>query len=153
MTLYSLGDPVDDVPTMEDYVTRRGEAVLKWNPENVQYWLSRTFPATSHADAVIELRNGYGNSEQGESRTTALGKYLVYSRGLVTVYYGDTMAEQPQTVVKLHRESQRDAAEDIAGWLSLPSSRVVLEAVPGDDTFSPDITVVVGRDFVIPGTR
>lgn len=153
MTLYSLGDPVDDVPTMEDYITRWGEAVLLWNPENVQYWLSRTFPATSHAEAVIELRNGFGNSEQGRARTTALGKYLVYSRGLVTVYYGDEMPAQAQTLVMLHRESQRDAAADIAHWLSLPASRVVSDEVPAEDAISPDITIVVGKDFVIPGTR
>lgn len=153
MALYSLGDPVDDVPTMTEYTTRQGAEVLQWNPENVQYWLSRAFPVTRHAEAIIELQNGYGHTGQGDSRTTALGKYLVYSRGLVTVYYGDEVAPQPRTEVVLHREDQRKAAEDIAGWLSLPKSRITLDAVPEDDTFSPDIRVIVGQDFVIPGTR
>jgi polyisoprenyl-teichoic acid--peptidoglycan teichoic acid transferase len=154
MVSYSLGDPVDDVPTMIPYtVPETGAAVLQWNPENVQYWLSRAFPATRYADAVVELQNGYGRGEQGATRTTALGKYLVYSRGLVTVYYGDDVPAQPHTVVMLHRADQRKAAEDIAGWLSLPKNAVRDDFVPSDNTLSPDITVVVGQDFVIPGTR
>jgi LCP family protein required for cell wall assembly len=153
MALYSIGDPVDDIPTVEDHITPWGEAVLLWNPENVQYWLSRAFPSTRHADAVIELRNAYGDPQQGESRTTALGKYLVYSRGLVTVYYGEDMPVTARTSVVLHRESHRLAAQDIATWLSLDRDRVVLDEVPAEDTYSPDITVVVGSDFVIPGTR
>jgi hypothetical protein len=55
--------------------------------------------------------------------------------------------------VLLRRESQRKAAEEIAGWLGLPKSRVIYEPVSSRDTLAPDITVVVGRDFVIPTTR
>jgi hypothetical protein len=119
----------------------------------VQYWLSRAFPATRNADAVVELQNAYGRGEQGVTRTTALGKYLVYSRGLVTVNYGDDVPVQPHTVVLLHRTSQRKAAEDITGWLGLPKSAVREQLVPSDNTLSPDVTVVIGQDFVIPGTR
>jgi LCP family protein required for cell wall assembly len=153
MVSYSLGDPVDEVPTMIPFTTDEGAAVLQWNPENVQYWLSRAFPATRHADAVVELQNAYGRGEQGATRTTALGKYLVYSRGLVTVYYGDDVPVQPNTVVVLHRQVQRKAAEDIADWLSLPKNRIREDLVPSDNSLSPDITVVVGQDFVIPGGR
>ncbi|MBK9344078.1 MAG: LCP family protein [Dehalococcoidia bacterium] len=153
MLTYSLGDPVDGVPTMIPFTMEDGAAVLKWNPENVQYWLARAFPVTRHADAVVELRNGFGNAEQGNSRTAALGRYLVYSKGLVTVYYGDDAAASAKTRVILHREAQRSAADDIAEWLGLQKDGVVVQPVSADDTSSPDISVVVGADFVIPGSR
>ena len=151
MVTYSLGDPVDDVPTMIPFTMDDGAAVLKWNPENVQYWLSRAFPVTRHADAVVELQNGYSDLAQGASRMAALGRYLVYSRGLVTVYYGDDVQAQPKTLVILHREDQRAAAQDIATWLGVGKSSIVTNLVPADDLSSADITVVVGADFVIPG--
>lgn len=153
MVTYSLGDPVDGVPTMIPFTMDDGAAVLKWNAENVQYWLARAFPVTRHADAVVELQNAYANTEQGNSRTAALGRYLVYSRGLVTVYYGDDAPPQPKTSVVLHREAQRAAASDIAGWLGLSRDGVVTDLVPTDDTSTPDITVIVGADFVIPGSQ
>ncbi|MGE0599830.1 MAG: LCP family protein [Dehalococcoidia bacterium] len=152
MVSYSLGDPVDDVPTMIPFTTDAGAAVLKWNPENVQYWLSRAFPVTRHADAVVELQNAYGDIAQGTSRMAALGRYLVYSRGLVTVYYGDDLDAPQPTQVVLHREDQRAAAQDIANWLKLPKSSVITQLVPADDVTAADITVVVGTDFVIPGS-
>jgi len=150
---YSLGDPVDGVPTMIPYTTNRGAAVLQWNPDNVQYWLARAFPVTRHPDAVVELQNAYPDKAQGDSRTAALGRYLVYSRGLVTVYYGDDADAPARTSVILRRETQRQAARDIAGWLGLSDTAIVSQPAAANDTFSPDITVVVGQDFVIPGTR
>ena len=147
---YSLGDPVDGVPTMIPYTTPQGASVLQWNRENVQYWLARAFPVTRHADAIVELQNAYPDKTQGSSRTAALGRFLVYSRGLVTVYYGDDAPAQQRTVVLLRRQGQRDAAEDIAEWLGLGRDGVVSQLVPSEDTVSPDITVIVGQDFVVP---
>jgi hypothetical protein len=147
---YSLGDPVDGVPTMIPYTTPQGASVLQWNRENVQYWLARAFPVTRHADAIVELQNAYPDKAQGNSRTAALGRFLVYSRGLVTVYYGDDAPAQQRTVVLLRRQGQRDAAEDIAEWLGLGPNGVVSQPVQPDDTVSPDITVIVGQDFVVP---
>ena len=153
MQSYSLGDPVDGVPTMIPYTTAGGAAVLKWVPENVQYWLARAFPVTRYPDAAVEIENAYPDAALGASRTAALGRYLVYSKGLPTVFYGSDLPPQAQTTVILSRETHRKAAEDIAGWLGLPKSRVIPQPVPDDDTATPDIMVVVGRDFIIPGTN
>jgi len=152
MALYSLGDSVANVPTLEDHITRWGEAVLVWRPENVQYWLSRAFPETRHADAVVEIRNGYGDPGQGAIRAAALEKYLVYAKGLATVYEGGPAPQAAETSVLFHRPERRAAAEEIARWLSVPDSRVVLNEAPGG-ALSPDITVIVGRDFVLPGSH
>lgn len=149
---YSLGDPVDEVPTMIEGYLPGGAAVLFWEPENVQYWLARTFPSR-HADVVVEIQNAYGDAALGNTRVSALGRYLKYSKGLATVYYGEEQPQSPQTRVVLTRENQRKAAEEIAAWLNLPKSRVIYQPVSSDDTLAPDITVVVGRDFVIPSTR
>jgi LCP family protein required for cell wall assembly len=153
MQTFSLGDPVDDVPTMIPFTTDGGAAVLKWNPENVQYWLARAFPVTRHADAVVELQNAYGDPAQGNSRVAALGRFLVYSKGLVTVYYGADQPPQPKTTIILTRDAQRKAAEDIADWMGLSRDRIVSQPVDASDTATPDIEIVVGHDFVIPGTR
>ncbi|MEO8541103.1 MAG: LCP family protein [bacterium] len=153
MQTLSVGDPVDDVPTMIPYTTDGGAAVLKWVPENVQYWLARAFPVTRYADASVELDNAYGDPDLGGSRTAALGRYLVYSKGLVTVFYGIDQPRQAQTTITLSRESHRKAAEDIANWLGLPKDRVIARIVDASDTSTPDITVTVGQDFVIPGSH
>ena len=55
MQTFSLGDPVDGMPTMIPYTTDGGAAVLKWVPENVTYWLARAFPVTRYADAAVEI--------------------------------------------------------------------------------------------------
>jgi len=154
MQTLSVGDPVDGVPTMTPGVLGDDFAsVLYADTLNVQYWLARAFPVTRHPDAIVELQSGYGDTDLGNSRLAALGHFLVYSRGMVTVYYGSDQPQTAQTVVKVHRDGQRGAAEDIADWLGLGSERVVDDPVDKDDTGSPDITVVVGRDFVIPGTH
>lgn len=149
---YSLGDPVDDVPTVTEGYLPGGAAVLFWDPENVQYWLARTFPSRQ-ADAVVEIQNAYGDAAQGGTRVSALGRYLKYSKGFATVYYGDDQPQSAQTRVLLTRDSERKAAEEIAEWLGLPKSRVIYEPVSAEDTLAPDIRVVVGRDFVLPASQ
>lgn len=153
MQAYSLGDPVDGVPTMIPYTTAGGAAVLKWVPENVQYWLARAFPVTRYPDVAVEIENAYGDPALGASRTAALGRFLVYSKGLPTVFYGSDMAARAQTTVVVTREIHRPAAEDIANWLGLPRNRVVFQPVPTDDTATPDIMVIVGQDFRVPGSN
>lgn len=153
MQSFSLGDPVDGVPTMIPYTTDGGAAVLKWVPENVQYWLARAFPVTRYADAAVEIENAYGNASLGASRTAALGRFLVYSKGLPVVFYGSDLPAQPQTTVVVSRASHRKAGEDIASWLNLPKNRVINQFVPDDDTATPDIMIVVGQDFTIPGSN
>ena len=112
-------------------------------------WLARAFPVTRHADAIVELQNAYADKAQGDSRMAALGRYLVYIQGLVSVSYGEDLETQARTMVVLHRADQRAAAKDIAEWLDLPSSGLVERLVPAEDTWTPDIAVVVGQDFVI----
>ncbi len=153
MQSYSLGDPVDGVPTMIPYTTAGGAAVLQWNVENVQYWLSRAFPVTRYPDVAVEIENAYGDPALGASRTAALGRFLKYSKGLPTVFYGSDLPVQPKTTVVVSRASHRQAAEDIAGWLGLPRDRVVNQFVPDDDTQTPDVMVVVGQDFRVPGAN
>lgn len=45
------------------------------------------------------------------------------------------------------------AAGLIASWLNLPKNRVINQFVPDDDTATPDIMIVVGQDFTIPGSN
>lgn len=150
---YSLGDPVDDVPTMREGFLPSGAAVLFWEPENVQYWLLQAFPVTRYADAVVEIQNAFGDTELGNSRVAALGRYLKYSKGLPIVGYGDDQPPAERTTVVVTRDQQRKAGEDIAKWLNLSPDRVHYAPVPENDTWTPDIMVVVGKDFVIPGSR
>lgn len=149
---YSLGDPVDDVPTMREGYLPSGAAVLFWEPENVQYWLNQAFPVTRYADAAVEIQDAFGDPALGASRVAALGRFLKYAKGMPIVYYGDNQPPAAQTSIVLTRAGQRKAAEELAGWLSLPPDRIRFEPVPATDTWTPDIIVVVGRDFVVPAT-
>lgn len=144
---YSLGDPVDDVPTLIPYTTDAGAAVLIPNPDNVRYWLNVVFPKTSYVGAHVELRNGLGPG--GDTRVEALGRYLRYVKGLPEVYLGPEMPPQSTTTVTLYSPEKRDLAEDIARWLNLPAS-AIRTAQRGDATW-PDVVVTVGQDFTLPG--
>jgi hypothetical protein len=143
---YSLADPVNDVPTMTPFTTAGGAAVQLWNPENVQYWLSQVFTKAQYGNLAVEIQNGYG--EDGSVRTAALGRYLKYSKGLPTVYYGPDQAAQPHTTVTLYGD-QRDAAGDIADWMGIPESEIV--QLEKSDSSLPDVVVVIGKDFKVPG--
>ncbi|NJD64025.1 MAG: LytR family transcriptional regulator [Chloroflexi bacterium] len=144
---YSLGDPVNDVPTMTPFTTNGGASVLLWNAENVQYWLNQVFTKAAYAEASVEIQNGYG--EDGSVRAAALGRYLAYVKGLPTVYYGPDVAVQPRTSVTLYGEGKRDLAEDIAKWMCIDPSAVVVLAKT--DTSLPDVVITIGKDFKVPG--
>ncbi|MCL4240812.1 MAG: LCP family protein [Dehalococcoidia bacterium] len=144
---YSLGDPVNDVPTMTPFTTNGGASVLLWNAENVQYWLNQVFTKVAYAEASVEIQNGYG--EDGSVRAAALGRYLAYVKGLPTVYYGPDVAVQPRTSVTLYGEGKRDLAEDIAKWMGIDPSAVVVLAKT--DTSLPDVVITIGKDFKVPG--
>lgn len=147
MNTYSLGDPVNDVPTMVGYTTPGGAAVLQWNPENVQYWLSQVFTKTQYSASAVEIQNGYG--EDGSVRSAALGRYLAYSKGLPTVYFGPDQPVQPHTTITLYGDDKRSLAEDIAKWMDIPESEIV--SVPKTDSSLPDVVIVIGKDFEVPG--
>ena len=143
---YSLGDPVDGVPTLVPYTTEAGAAVLIPNYDNVRYWLNVVFPKASYAGANVEIQNGYG--EGGAARVEALGRYLRYVKGIPSVYLGPDVAPQPTTTITLYRPEKRELADDIARWLSLPAEAIRVEE--HDDETLPDVVVTIGQDFVLP---
>ncbi|GBD24278.1 Transcriptional regulator LytR [bacterium HR29] len=144
---YSLGDPVDGVPTLVPYTTEAGAAVLIPNPDNVRYWLNVVFPKTSYVGAHVEIQNGYGPG--GEARVEALGRYLRYVKGLPEVYLGPASAPQPSTTVTLYSPEKRELAEDIAEWLNLPPSAI--RTAQRTDSTLPDVVITIGQDFTLPG--
>ncbi len=147
METFSLGDPVNDVPTLVGFTTGDGASVQLWNHENVQYWLSKVFTKAVYAQSNVEIRNGYG--DENAIRAQALGRYLRYVKALPTVYLGGEDPVQPETTVTLHKESRRVMAEDIAKWMGIPVASIRVEVT--DDPSGPDITIVVGKDFKTPG--
>jgi LCP family protein required for cell wall assembly len=147
MTTYSLGDPVNGIQTMIPFTTAGGAAVQKWNLDNVQYWLSQAFTKASWAQSNVEIQNGYG--EDGAIRASALGRFLLYSRGLPTVYVGPDATPQPDTTITLYGDDKRILAEDIAKWLGMAPAAIKMQ--PKADPSLPDVVIVIGKDFKIPG--
>lgn len=144
---FSVGDPVNDKPTVWGETTAAGASVLRWDPDNVQYWLSQTFTKAAYSQSSVEIQNGYG--DDGAARAASLGRYLAYSRGLPTVYYGPDQAQQPETTITLYSDSKRVLAEDIAKWLNIPKEQIRTLS-KGDDATLPDVVIVIGRNYKIP---
>ena len=146
LATYSLGDPVDGVETMIPYTTPGGAAVQLWEPENVQYWLSQVFTKTAYSNVAVEIQNGYG--ADGAVRSAALGRYLAYSKGLPTVYFGPDQAAQPHTTITLYGGAG-DVAGEIAKWMGIPEAEIV--TLSKDDSTLPDVLITIGKDFKVPG--
>lgn len=144
---YSLGDPVNDVPTMISHTTDGGAAVLLWNAENVQYWLNQAFTRSAYVGSSVEIQNAYG--EDGQVRAAALGRYLAYVKGLPTVYYGPDVTVQPRTSITVYGDDKRGMAEDIADWMGIPGSDIVV--LQKTDSTLPDVVITIGKDFKVPG--
>jgi hypothetical protein len=66
------------------------------------------------------------------------------------VYYGPDQPVQPSTTVTLYGDARRPLAEDIARWMNIPESQI--RVLPRDDTSLPDVVIVIGKDFKIPGS-
>ncbi|MCL4231376.1 MAG: LCP family protein [Dehalococcoidia bacterium] len=148
MKTFSLADPVDGVPTLTPYTDAAGAAVQLYDPENVQYILGQVFSKAAYADSHVEIQNAYGDG--GDARAAALGRYLAYSRGLPTVAIGpDSPRLEPVTTVTLYGEERRSMAEDIAKWIGVPVSAIRVE--PRVSEALPDVVIVIGRDFKMPG--
>ena len=145
--MYSVADPVNGVQTLEGKTTDGGAAVQLWNPDNVKYWLSQVFTKAAYASSAVEIQNAYGTD--GTIRAEALGVYFKYSKLLPTVFTGPDQPVQPNTTVTLYGE-KRQLAEDISKWLGIPSSNVVALPRPADSTL-PDVVVMIGKDFRLPG--
>lgn len=146
---YSLGDPVNGVPTMNGIITAGGAAVLEWNTENVQYWLNKVFTKAQYSASTVEVQNGYGEGEDGRVRATALGHFLAYSKGLPTVYFGPDQPAQPHTTITLYGSDKSSLAKDIASWMGIPESEII--TLSKDDPTLPDVIIVIGKDFKVPG--
>ena len=145
--LFSLGDPVNDKPTV--WGGQLGDAsVVFWDAENVQYWLSQVFTKAAYSQSTVEIQNGYG--DDGAVRAASLGRYLAYSKGLPTVFYGPDQPPQPETTITLYDSNKRPLADDIAKWLNIPQQNYrVLDR--GNDSTLPDVVIVIGRNYKIPG--
>src|SRR6185503_633666 len=112
-----------------------------------QYWLSQVFTKSQYSASTVEIQNGYG--DDGQVRAAALGRYLAYSKGLPTVYFGPDQTPQPRTTITLYGDDRKPLAEDIAKWMGIPTSEII--TMPKDDSSLPDIVIVVGKDFKVPG--
>ncbi|HEX6031641.1 MAG TPA: LCP family protein [Tepidiformaceae bacterium] len=141
---FSIGDPVGGRATVWDG-NLGGAAVLYWDPDNVRYWIARTFPKAAYAEATVEVRNALG--PDGESRALAIGRFLEYDKALPTVYIGPP-EEAAQSEIVVYGESRMDLAKDIAHWLDIPVSQIRQE--PRDDDKLPDVVLIVGADVGVP---
>jgi hypothetical protein len=65
------------------------------------------------------------------------------------VYYGPDQPPQPATTITLYGEDKRQLAEDIAKWLDVPAAEI--QTVQKTDETQPDVVIVIGRNFKIPG--
>ena len=149
MVTYSVGDPVDGVPSMYgDTIPETGASILRWDRAKVNYWISQAFTKSNYARSVVEIQNGYG--QDGGSRSDALGRYLKYVKYLPVVDLGGDVAAQPHTEILLFTDDRRPMAEDIASWMGLPLSAI--RAEPRTSDTQPDVVIVIGRDFKIPGS-
>ena len=145
MKFYSLGDPVNGVPTMSFFTTEQGAAVLKWNRENVQYWFSQVFTKAAYSASKVEIDNGTGTDD---GRAKSLARYLSYSKGLPTIAFGPDAPRQQDTTITLNTDNRRPLADDLAKWLALPSSAIKVVNKP--DPGSPDIVIVLGATAKTP---
>lgn len=141
MTSYSLGDPVGDQPTVWDgYLF--GGAVLFWDPENVRYWIARTFPPAEYANAVVEIQSALGPERDAEA--LVIGRYIEFDMAIPTVYLGPPAVPGQSSEILVYGDDRNKLAEDIARALQLPLS--VIHELPREDDSLPDVLVVLGDD-------
>jgi LCP family protein required for cell wall assembly len=149
MATFSVGDPVDGVPSMwGDTIPETGASILRWDKQKVNYWISQAFTKSNYAKSSVEIQNGYG--EDGGNRSDALGRYLKYVKYLPIVDLGGDVAAQPHTTIVLYTADRRPMAEDIAKWLGIPAIDIRVE--PRTSETQPDVVVIIGRDFKLPGS-
>ncbi len=144
MLTYSLGDPVNGVPTMYDYTDPVTQAaLLRWNPDNVRYWIAQTFNRSRYLNSTVEVRNAAG--APATSRTEALASHLQYDRFLPEVLVGPDLTAQPKSSIIVYSASRSPMAEDIAGWMGISTSAITVQTTTVPNP--PDIVIVVGQDY------
>src|SRR5690606_31383828 len=144
---YSLGEPVNGVETVYGFFTESGAAVLGYDYENVRHWLNLTFPKTAYSASTVEIQNGYG--VDGRDHAEALGHYLRFAKDLPTVYLGPPQDVQPYTTIIVYDDTRAELANDIAEWMHIPPERMRWQH--SDDASLPDVVIVIGEDFILPG--
>ncbi len=147
MTTFSIGDPVGESPTVWDGWLF-GAAVLYWDPENVSYWIARTFPSREYAEATVEIQNARGPGQELEA--LAIGRYIEFDMAVPTVYIGPDAPQAPTSQILVFGDDRRKLAEDIARALDLPLAVIVVR--PRDDDSLPDVRVILAADAVLPAT-
>jgi LCP family protein required for cell wall assembly len=148
VSFFSLGDPVDGQPTVFDYVVPGSDAqVLEYDPLNAQYWVAQAFTKSQYAKSTVELASGLGTADSDDQLRT-LSLYLRFQKYLPTVQLAPDIAPQAKTAIVLYSENRRPMAEDIAGWLRLPTSVIALQPRTSDS--QPDIRIELGQDYRPP---
>ncbi len=144
--MYSVADPVNGKESV--WTGSLGEAsVVYWDPENIQYWLGQAFSRAAYAQSTVEIQDGIG---EGAGAAASLGRYLAYSRGVPEVNVGPDHLPQARTTITLYSPEKRVLAEDIAKWLNVPKGEIAVGS-KGDDATLPDVVIVIGADFRLPG--
>jgi hypothetical protein len=148
--MYSVADPVDGKPSV--WTDMYGDAsVVKWDPDAVQYWIAQAFTKAAYSASTVEIQNGYAAGDDGNVRSASLGRYLKYSKGLPTVYYGPDQPPQAETTITLYDSAKKELADDIATWLKIPAQNYTVQQRPEGSTL-PDVVVVIGRNYKVPGS-
>jgi LCP family protein required for cell wall assembly len=144
INLYSVADPVNGVETMLPFTDPyTGAALLDWNRANVEYWIAQTFTKSRYANSTVEIQNGAGI--EGVPAAERLAQYLQYEQFFPEVFLSADVALQPQSSIILVTENRRPMAEDIADWMGIPRSEIILR--PRTSETQPDIVIIVGQAF------
>jgi hypothetical protein len=149
VTYFSMGDPVDGRPTVWGYtVPETGASVLLYDPANAEYWVGQAFTKSQYAKSTVELASGSGTTDS-EDQLRGLSQYLRFQKFLPAVQLAPDVAVQPSTTIDLYSEDRRPMAEDIAGWLGVPTSAI--HSIKRSSTEEPDVRIVLGQDYKAPG--
>ena len=149
LATYSLGAEVNGVPTVEDFTTPEGAAVLMLNPENVSTILATMFTKATYAGSRVEIQDGIGGLA-GEDKAAALGRYLRFTKQLPTVYESGEVLSQDETTITVYDPRWAPLAQEIALWLGVPIASIVSEEKPRGSAL-PDIIVTIGESYRAPG--
>lgn len=146
---YSLGDKVNGIDTVTLDFLLDGEftkSVLTWNKGNVESILRQVFIEGTYANSTVEIRDGSGDPAGEQAR--ALRNFLAYAKGLPDVSVALDWPDGAATsTILVYGDKKLEMAEDIAAWMGLDVSAIEQHEDGGE---RPDITIILGGDFVVP---
>jgi anionic cell wall polymer biosynthesis LytR-Cps2A-Psr (LCP) family protein len=150
INLYSVADPVNGVETMLPYTDPvTGAALLDWNRANVEYWIAQTFSKSKYANSTVEIQNAAGPA--AVAGVERLAQYLQYEQFLPEVFLSADVAAQPHSSIILFTGNRRPMAEDIADWMGIPRSEIVVRERTSET--QPDVLILVGQSFDVSALR